>query len=182
MTSLQVDYWKLEETKRTNLANENLRGKELEETIRHNQQSEAIGWAQVGEQSRHNKETERIQGYSAITNRMHEFNWKKVQDDQIALQRDANEVAKERNRISALDNALGFERLEWEKTKWTPEYEMQIRSLDQREEEIAVKESDNRRKWVESIFGMGRQILNDSSGSSNDGKRSTWTTIVDLLS
>lgn len=47
MTSIQVEYWKNEETKRHNLIMERLTGEQQTELARHNYQQEQIGYAQA---------------------------------------------------------------------------------------------------------------------------------------
>lgn len=65
MLPVQVSYWTLQETKRTNLERERLQGELQEENKRHNLESERLGWSTLAETSRHNKATEGI-GYSQI--------------------------------------------------------------------------------------------------------------------
>lgn len=57
MTANQINYQKLKEDRRHNLATES-------ETGRHNVQQEAIGFATVGESRRHNQAAEAINWYT----------------------------------------------------------------------------------------------------------------------
>lgn len=157
MTSLQVEYWKYEETKRTNQANEALRGAELQETIRHNKASEAIGWAQVGEMSRHNQATESIQQFQSETDRAHWTNWSKYQSESIAIQRDANEIAEERNRISELDANINWYRASTDRFRAEE-------SVRQQDEELEIKRSENARKWWDSVFGTVAEASEEARG------------------
>lgn len=158
MTSLQVDYWKLEETTRTNKANEGLRQGELNETVRHNQANEAIQWAQLGETSRHNQATENVSLYNAETERLSTNNWKAIQDANIALQRDSNDIQRERNRLTDLELVISQDRL-------LVDQQIRNRELDIKEEELKVKRSDNARKWVDSLISDSTTIFGEKGSS-----------------
>lgn len=84
MTTNQINYWNLQETKRHNVTTENETNRhnvvtenetqrhnqvtesidlgELNERIRHNQVSEQLGWANLSETNRHNVATEGLTG------------------------------------------------------------------------------------------------------------------------
>lgn len=66
MLPVQVSYWTLQETRRSNLAREKLQGELQEENRRHNIESEKLGWSTLSENTRHNKATEGI-GYAQIS-------------------------------------------------------------------------------------------------------------------
>lgn len=74
MLATQVEYWKLQESKRHNFATENLQGESnaiqreqvnvnwytAKENQRHNKEQEAIGWTNANENIRHNQATESL--------------------------------------------------------------------------------------------------------------------------
>lgn len=66
MLPVQVSYWTLQETRRSNLAREKLQGELQEENRRHNIESEKLGWSTLSENTRHNKATESL-GYAQIS-------------------------------------------------------------------------------------------------------------------
>lgn len=167
MTNLQVDYWKLEETKRTNVANEGLRAGELQETTRHNQAMESIEWARVGETNRHNVATERIQLYGAETDRMQTQNWYRIQQGQLALQKDSNDIARERNRLQESEIQLGYVKTDLEYIKFKRQAEQADRELDIKEQDVKTRKWDEARKWLGDLFGsssFGAHVGNQVSG------------------
>jgi multidrug efflux pump subunit AcrA (membrane-fusion protein) len=105
MTGLQVDFWRLQETERSNKKSEEQRGLELQEatrhnktteaeTERHNRETERIDWARVGETSRHNQVSEQQTAeyntaWLTIQNRNADA---QAQQAQVAAQRAANEA------------------------------------------------------------------------------------------
>jgi len=157
MTSLQVDYWKLKESERTNKANEGLRYSELQETVRHNQASEAIGWAQVGETQRHNVAQEELNLY-------HENAWQKQQNAVIAIQRDQTDINRDRQKLEEA-------RLQWDthwnsverEQKWA-EIDQKNRELDQKDVELKQKKSEQTRKWTETVFN-GVKLFSGASSA-----------------
>lgn len=155
MTSLQVEYWKLNETTRSNKANENLRAAEIAEISRHNQATEALGWAQLGEASRHNKATEAVQRYSAQTDRIHWTNWAAFEEQRLALQAESNEIQWARQH--AYERELDISQFRADTDRYRAE-----QSVRQQDEALDVQRSDLSRKWVETntniIFGIARDV------------------------
>lgn len=157
MTSLQVDYWKLEETARTNRANEGLRADELAETIRHNQATESIGWAQINEAARHNQATEAVQRFQAVTDRRHWTQWASFQEQTLALQAESNEIQRIRADAYAQEVQISQYRADTDRFR----VEQSVRQTD---EQIAISRNEQRRKWFETIFNSGVNISREYRG------------------
>lgn len=156
MTSLQIDYWKLQESTRTNKANEGLRRGELNETTRHNKASEQIQWAQVGEQSRHNKATETIGAFSAIADFYNKYNWKQVQDAQIALQKQDVAIREQQNALRAGELDLATQRLSFDQERTWRELDLDAQRVAVQEQHLAIERWEEGRKWFTSLSSEGR--------------------------
>lgn len=65
MLGVQVEYWKLQETKRHNIETEDLGALNYLETKRHNVETENLGFSNLNESIRHNKVAEE-QGFISL--------------------------------------------------------------------------------------------------------------------
>lgn len=187
MTSLQVDYWKLGETTRSNKAGEKLRSKELgeatrhnkateEETQRHNVATEAIqkesvdvNRAAVAETARHNVATEQVANYNALTQRQSVEDWRTIQDKQVLIAQENVEIAREKNRLQDLEIVVQQDKnlIQEKQTNYEIRNEQQLRDL---------RESENRRQWVTTIVNAGDTIFGSDYHRSDAVKgESLWS-------
>lgn len=146
MTNLQVSYWNLKESERTNRANERLRGQELSETIRHNMATESIEWAKVGETTRHNQATESATMFHYETERSYNQMWKEVQDHTLALREREYELDVKNFELRAIDT-VG--RLVLDTKRYLTERSINQQKLDIQRQELELDKDKNRREWYQ---------------------------------
>lgn len=146
MTNLQVSYWNLKESERTNRANERLRGEELSETIRHNMATESIEWARIGEASRHNKATESATMFHYETERSYNQMWKEVQDHTLALREREYELDVRNFELKSIDT-IG--RLTLDTSRYLTDRDISYEKLDIQRQELELDKEKNRREWFQ---------------------------------
>lgn len=119
MTSNQIEYWKLSEnsrhnlatetqarselaeTRRHNLQGETLTGRDIREKIRHNTASESLSRSDLREKARHNLRAEELTDFSNQSGRITAI----AQQQNAASQALQAQAAQDRNDITRLANA-----------------------------------------------------------------------------
>nr|AVX53456.1 putative ORF1 [Marmot picobirnavirus] len=141
MTSNQIAYWNLEETKRRNLVVE-------EETHRHNSVMESQGYMSIQEQARHNRSTESISWANLAEVRRHNKAGENLTAQDIS-ERHRHNLITEQVQYGQLSNAeylAELQRLDLERKVITDQSQH-----DARGQEVA-------QGWISTLFGRGGPV------------------------
>lgn len=158
MTKVQNEYWKLQEQKRSNAANENLKGKEIAETVLHNRNTEA-------ETSLHNRNTERE------TNRNNLEKERQGREQLVINTSQANSAARQAQ--AALSNASS-NRMKAEKEVWLNEKRGELLDQDiaQGKYDLGIRSGNYAMEELFSPIGTFTKSI---------GGRETTKTVGDLV-
>lgn len=204
MTNLQVDFWKYEETvrsdkareeetHRTNVRNEELRAGELAETTRHNKATESIEWARVGvlaqqvkETERHNRANEANDSRRTDIENFRVSNWVRQQDVTLRQAEQRLEIDRERNTLDAQHNSILQQQTDLQREKMDRDYIQRSQELDQRQQQIDIELNEQKRRWFDTVFNAGVNVVDQvrrgyeavSKNSREQAKFNSWTSFA----